>query len=45
MNARGGWYGSALQGASGHDRNEISRVLLEKGVDVNTQGGRYGRAL
>src|SRR4029434_11278628 len=26
-------------------RKEIARVLLEKGADVNAQGGRYGNAL
>jgi ankyrin repeat protein len=36
---------TALQWACERGRLEIVQLLLEKGADVNTQGGRYGNAL
>lgn len=36
---------NALQAASlgGHD--QVMQMLLDKGADINVQGGRYGNAL
>jgi len=45
VNAQGGEYGSALQGASSNGHLEIVKVLLASGADVNAQGGEYGSAL
>ncbi|KAF7328224.1 Pfs, NACHT and ankyrin domain protein [Mycena venus] len=45
VNAVGGYYGNALQAASGRGEIEIARLLLEHGAEVNAQGGKYGDAL
>ncbi|KAF2788984.1 hypothetical protein K505DRAFT_254314, partial [Melanomma pulvis-pyrius CBS 109.77] len=38
-------YGNALQAASAGGYKEIVIVLLDKGANVNAQGGEYGNAL
>ncbi|MCJ1423533.1 hypothetical protein MMC29_001417, partial [Sticta canariensis] len=38
-------YGNALQAASYENHKKVVQTLLEKGADVNAQGGRYGNAL
>jgi ankyrin repeat protein len=38
-------YGNALQAASSGGHEAIVKLLLEKGADVNAQGGDYGNAL
>lgn len=38
-------YGNALQEAAYRADKEIVQMLLEKGADVNAQGGKYGNAL
>ena len=35
----------ALQFAVSHDNLEVIRLLLDKGADINIQGGKYGSAL
>ena len=45
VNARGGFYGNALQAASFMGHQKIVHLLLDKGADVNAQGGQYGSAL
>ena len=45
VNARGGYYGNALQAASRNDHTAIIELLLSKGADVNAQGGPFGNAL
>jgi ankyrin repeat protein len=42
---QGGFYGNALQAASLTGHQEIFKLLLEQGADINTQGGFYGNAL
>lgn len=37
--------GNALQAASEEGHLEIVLVLLDKGAEVNAQGGEYGNAL
>ncbi|KAJ7851405.1 ankyrin repeat-containing domain protein, partial [Mycena olivaceomarginata] len=41
VNIQGGLDGSALQQASSLGHEDIVRLLLEYGADVNVQGGRY----
>ncbi|KAL2046066.1 hypothetical protein N7G274_001513 [Stereocaulon virgatum] len=41
----GAKYGTLLQAASSGGHNFIVQMLLEKGADVNAQGGLYGNAL
>ena len=41
----GGYYGSALQAASGCGHTAIVQLLLDEGADVNTVGGDFGTAL
>ena len=52
VNARGGYYGNTLQAtsseghaASSRGHEQVVRLLVEKGPDVDAQGGRYGNAL
>ncbi|KAJ7638019.1 ankyrin repeat-containing domain protein [Mycena polygramma] len=45
VNAAGGEYGSALQGAALHGHMHIIRILLDHGADVNTAGKEYGSVL
>ncbi len=47
VNARGGYFGTALQAACARSdpRVDLVTLLLERGADVNAQGGHYGNAL
>ncbi|KAJ6573151.1 ankyrin repeat domain-containing protein [Mycena vulgaris] len=45
MEVEGGEYGTPLQAASYFGKEDIPRLLLEKGADVNGKGGQYGTAL
>ena len=46
INAKGGEYGTALQAAALKSRMRSIRLLLDKGADVNAEGGGgYGTAL
>jgi ankyrin repeat protein len=45
VNAKGGFYGKALQAASFGGHQEIVVLLLNKGANMNAQGGYYGNAL
>ena len=45
VNAPGGLYGNALQGASSEGHITVVQMLLDKGTDINAQGGYYGNAL
>lgn len=45
MNAMSEKYGTALQAASYSVHEEITKLRLENGADVNAAGGRYGTAL
>ncbi|KAI7968488.1 hypothetical protein EIK77_006507 [Talaromyces pinophilus] len=45
VNAKGGYYGNALQAAAREGCFVVVQLLLEKGVDVNIKGGDYGNAL
>jgi ankyrin repeat protein len=38
-------YGSALQAASAGAHENVVRMLLDRGADVNSQGGEHGSAL
>ncbi|KAK1954643.1 ankyrin [Colletotrichum sublineola] len=40
-----GQFDTALQAASGHGDRNIIQMLLDKGADVNAQGGLFGNAL
>ena len=42
---RADYYGNALQAASARGNEPIVRLLLEKGANINVQGGGYGNAL
>lgn len=43
VSSPGGFYGNALQAASARGHEAVVRHLLEKGADINTQGGFYGK--
>jgi hypothetical protein len=45
VNAKGGYYSTALQAASVDGYSQIIQLLLENGTDVNVQGGFHGTAL
>ncbi|KAJ6573120.1 ankyrin repeat-containing domain protein [Mycena vulgaris] len=45
MSFEGGSYGTALQATAFTGSEEMVRLLLEKGADVNAQAGEYGTAL
>ena len=47
VNAQGGFYGNALQGACAlwGGNKEVVQLLLDKDANVNAQGGQYGNAL
>ena len=45
VNAKGGYYGNALQAALAGGYEAIVALLIEKGADVNAEGGGYGNAL
>jgi ankyrin repeat protein len=47
INAKGGFFGNALQAAVFRDSNNeaLVKLLLAAGADVNAQGGYYGSAL
>ncbi|KAI2484784.1 multiple ankyrin repeats single kh domain protein [Pyrenophora tritici-repentis] len=45
VNAKGGYYGNALQAASFKGHEQVVKMLFDKGTDVNAQGGCYGNAL
>ncbi|KAK4067399.1 uncharacterized protein Triagg1_7579 [Trichoderma aggressivum f. europaeum] len=45
VNARGGFFGSALQAAAYTGRTLLVRILLEKGANINARGGNYQSAL
>ena len=46
VNAQGGKYGSALQAACYSGEEEVVKILLARGADVNVQaGGDYDSAL
>ena len=42
---RGGQYGNALEAASRQGSEEVVRLLLANGADVNAYGGLYGNPL
>jgi ankyrin repeat protein len=44
-NAQSGYYGNALQAASGENKEQVVRILLDRGADINARGGNYGSAL
>ncbi|CUS12883.1 unnamed protein product, partial [Tuber aestivum] len=41
----GGHYGNALQAAAKNGNESVVGLLLERGADVNAQGGSNGNAL
>lgn len=45
VNARGGYYGNALQAASRRGHTEIVQLLLDKGAYINAEGGDCGTAI
>jgi ankyrin repeat protein len=45
VNARGGYYESALQAASAGGHLVVVKMLLKSGADVNARGGHYESAL
>ena len=45
VNARGGYFGNALQAAAHEHSKKVVQLLLENGADVNAQGGIHSTAL
>ena len=45
MNLIGGYYGTALQAATGGKFISIVKTLIAAGADVNVQGGKRGTAI
>lgn len=45
INARGGYYGTALQAASAQGYKGVVQTLLDKNADVNAEDGWYGTAV
>lgn len=45
VNAQGGYFGNALQGASYRGHEKVIRILVNAGAKINAQGGIYGNAL
>jgi ankyrin repeat protein len=45
VNAKGGFFGSALQAASACGYKDVVQLLLDAGAEVNAQGGSCGNAL
>lgn len=47
VNFQGGVYGNALQAAcaSPKAREELVRMLLDAGAEVDVQGGKFGNAM
>ncbi|RKK27896.1 hypothetical protein BFJ66_g990 [Fusarium oxysporum f. sp. cepae] len=45
VNAKGGYYGNALQAASAEGHKETVKMLLDRGADINAKGGHYSNAL
>jgi ankyrin repeat protein len=45
VNAQGGYFGDALQGASYGGYIKIIKTLLNNGANVNSIGGEFGSAL
>lgn len=44
VNAKGGFFGNALQAASFAGHGEIVQLLMQAGADVRAQDGFYGNA-
>jgi ankyrin repeat protein len=42
---QGGHHGNALQAASSRGQEKVVQLLLDKGADVNAQGGEFGNTL
>jgi ankyrin repeat protein len=45
LNARGGYYGTALQAAAYYNFKDIVQLLLEHEAEINDRAGLYGTAL
>lgn len=45
VNAKGGYFGNALQAASYKGHKAIVRLLLDRGVEPNAKGGEFGNVL
>lgn len=45
INARGGFYGNALQAASSEGHLGVVQLLVDRGAEINAQGGHHGTAL
>lgn len=44
-NAKGGFFGGALQASSYGGHEILVQILLDRGADVNNKGGEFGNAL
>jgi hypothetical protein len=45
VNAKGGDFSTSYQAAAANGHQMILLFLLDRGAEVNTQGGKYGNAL